>query len=58
MESQTIDEPKWPKNPPWPFVAELEKRVVRLEEKNAELFSIVKDLLAALREQGGNDADE
>lgn len=56
--AQTIGEPKWPNNPPWPFVAELEKRVGRLEEKNAELLSLVKDLLAALSEQEGDNADE
>lgn len=57
-QSQQIAEPKWPKNPPWPFVAELEKRVALLEERTAELADMLKELLNALQGQEENDADE
>lgn len=57
MGPQTIAETKWPRNPPWHFVAELEKRIERLERDNAELKALIKDLLAALHEPEESDGD-
>lgn len=50
-----IEESKYPINPPWPHVAELERRVGLLEEQNLKLAAIITEVLAIVEQQEKRD---